>query len=346
MVDSADIHSTPYDPSFRMTEALELGDQEDLSGSHEKILGQINRHNRHIREYHSVHTDNLFRWLSSSGIAPENMYSNRTFIEGSGKLVNNSWCVWLSSHCYLYSWQHRLLLVYSMDTEPGQIENLSRIIEEHFLIKDFSNHLYLFYDNAFFESEIALFDLPVSGVSLDLHFNDDILDFAGHLVPALDDPKAGGIVVLSGLTGTGKTHFIRHLISVVKKRFLVYNPWCLDTIYTELYQEVKDAQQFVFVIEDVDDISDHEESEFEMITDYIDSVLKGRRVKRLKSPHIFTLNRPLTYPEQGALVSHPGLLGFYEFGPLVPEKAAALAASLGKALPEERAYTLGEVFHL
>ena len=62
-------------------------------------------------------------------------------------------------------------------------------------------------------------------------------------------------------------------------------------------------------------------------------------------PHIFSLNRTLTYREKKAIQANPQLIGHYEFNPLPRTKAELLADSLGKQLPDSQELSLGEIYH-
>lgn len=341
-----DILKTPYDPDFRLTATLDLKDYHRMIENYSQFLGQINRKACKNRDFESIQTEGLLDCLRGCGVPAENTFSRRNYIMGSDQLKMGYWCVWLSSTCFLYSRDHKLSITYTQDVRVEELEYLCMMIETQFLIRDYRNHLFLHHDTTFFGNGTALVDLDKSDVSLGLHFNEDLRLFTEDLVKKLEKPASAGIVVLSGQTGTGKTHYIRHLIHVVRKRFMVYNPWHLLSFYTEYSEYVADYEQYIFVLEDMDDYIDHKEYYIESFPTYLRSILEGELVDSLKSPHIFTINRPLTHRERKALALYPGLLGHYEFGTLEQEKANHLADHLGKVLPDKSAFTLGEIFHL
>ena len=68
------------------------------------------------------------------------------------------------------------------------------------------------------------FEVKKSKIDVALNYNDDFQAVHAHIVKRLNKPDDNGIVLLHGLPGTGKTHYIRHLTSLINKKMIYIPP--------------------------------------------------------------------------------------------------------------------------
>jgi hypothetical protein len=126
---------------------------------------------------------------------------------------------------------------------------------------------------------------------------------------------------------------------------MVLNPWHINNYWSNFTEYVRDKEESVFIMEDMDDYIHHCDEEYDLFPVFLAKVLKGKKVDKLKSPHIFSLNRTLTYRERKAIQANPQLIGHYEFNSLSRSKAVMLADSLGKQLPDMQELSLVDIYH-
>lgn len=345
MVVDYDIQKLPFDPGFRISQSVHFKEFTYILGEYGSILGHINKTIFNLTEYNNLQASSLFSWLKQLPIRPENFFSKQVYIQGSDEFITDYWCVWLSGNCFLYSWDYQLLIGTSVTTPRLQVEYLSSLIKDNFLIKDFRDHLFLHYDTSLTEDAFALFQLNKVEVNLKNNYNNDLAEFNKELIKGIEGPKSRGFVLLSGPSGHGKTHYLRYLISNVNKRFMVLNPWHIDNYWSDFTEYVREREESVFIIEDMDDYIDNYEEDNNMFPVYLARILKGKKVDKLKSPHIFSINRTLTYKERKAVQENPQLIGHYEFNSLSRNKAELLADNLGKQLPDMQEFCLGDIYH-
>ena len=86
---------------------------------------------------------------------------------------------------------------------------------------------------------IQNFDISQTDVDIEDNYNDEIIQFNEGLVSFLNS-KDKGMVLLHGLPGTGKTTYIRHLISNCVARFIF--------LPTNLFYRISDPSFFTFIL--------------------------------------------------------------------------------------------------
>lgn len=126
---------------------------------------------------------------------------------------------------------------------------------------------------------------------------------------------------------------------------MVLNPWHISNYWSNLTEYVRDREECVFIMEDMDDYINSCDDEYDLFPAYLSKILQGKKVDRFKSPHLFTLNRTLNYREKKAVQANPQLIGHYEFTPLPRTRAEQLAESLVKQLPDRKEVCLGDIYH-
>lgn len=182
------------------------------------------------------------------------------------------------------------------------------------------------------------------------------LEIIPEAYPWLEDPKiyiesyvksASPILIMSGPPGTGKSTFIRHIINAVPKFeiFSVYDEDIMkrDDLYTNFISNSKEA---ILVIEDADRLLERRIEDQNTTMSKILNVSDGIIDLTMKKI-IFTTNIENMNDVDQALIRPGRCFDILEFRDLNYKEAEALAARVGKDLPEHsrKGYPLAEIFN-
>jgi hypothetical protein len=161
-----------------------------------------------------------------------------------------------------------------------------------------------------------------------------------------------GISIFEGSPGTGKTHYLRHLMSELKEthRFYFLPPNNLHSLSQPEFIEFWSGQRraypqlrFVVILEDCESSIAPRTGENNDVVSMILSLSDGMLSDFLKIQIICTVNCRVTEIDQALL--RPGRLTCHRVFPrLPPADAEKLADKLGKQLPQGDDYSLAEIF--
>lgn len=188
--------------------------------------------------------------------------------------------------------------------------------------------------------ELERFDLDVSK-----HYNDDFFPIHQHILKRLSNPRDKGLVLLHGKAGTGKTSYIRHLISVIKKP-IIYIPSTLanrldDPSFLELLLDKKNS---ILVIEDAEQILLDRGHKTQTSASTILNLTDGLLSDCLNIQIICTFNSTLSKIDS-ALLRKGRLIARYEFNELEAKKATELSHQLGSDKEYQSPQRLTEVYN-
>lgn len=185
---------------------------------------------------------------------------------------------------------------------------------------------------------------------IDLHYNDDFRIVHDKVMYSIDEDKKG-LILLHGVPGSGKTSYIKQLISKGGKRKLVYIPPHLASSIAspQFISFVRDKlKSAVLVIEDAEDIlKDREGSGDSAAVSNLLNISDGILGEALNILIIATFNVKKEFIDK-ALMRKGRMIAEYYFGTLEENKAKALVKSLyGEdaklGLPRDQ-WTLAEIF--
>lgn len=182
-------------------------------------------------------------------------------------------------------------------------------------------------------------------VNFDTHYNDDIKDMYKELLTFLNE-RESGLAVLHGCMGSGKTTFIKNMISSMDKQFiLVTNTIAAHMAEPEFIAFMMENKDSVFILEDCEQIlMNREENRFGGAISNILNMSDGLMSDIFNIKFICTFNTDIKNIDEALL--RPGRCFVnYEFKALSKDKSAKLLESLGHKVDVQKDMTLAEIYN-
>jgi ATP-dependent 26S proteasome regulatory subunit len=158
--------------------------------------------------------------------------------------------------------------------------------------------------------------------------------------------RESGLAVLHGCMGSGKTTFIKNMISSMDKQFiLVTNTIAAHMAEPEFIAFMMENKDSVFILEDCEQIlMNREENRFGGAISNILNMSDGLMSDIFNIKFICTFNTDIKNIDEALL--RPGRCFVnYEFKPLCAEKSSKLLKSLGHKVDKSREMTLAEIYN-
>jgi hypothetical protein len=189
-------------------------------------------------------------------------------------------------------------------------------------------------------------DFKKPELELGRHYNDDLDGLHDKFLSFLNTHDKSGLILFHGIPGTGKSTYIRHLITSVDKNVIFMTPELAGNLGSpEIAKYLLHHRNCVFVIEDAEQLIISRERERNSSISAILNLTDGILGESLNIQIIATFNTDL-YNIDKALLRKGRLHALYEFKPLEAGKSAKLLAELGHTDAEvSRPMTLAEIFN-
>jgi len=182
-------------------------------------------------------------------------------------------------------------------------------------------------------------------LSVDDNYNDDFKPIHQTIQKRLSKKNDKGLVLLHGKPGTGKTSYIRHLISAIKKNVIFLPPTMAGSI-TEpgLISILTDNPNSVFVIEDAEKIIVNRNKDGNSPVSALLNISDGLLSDCLNIQIICSFNTDISQIDS-ALMRKGRLIAKYEFQELETSKAQALSNKLGFNSTIEKPMSLTTIYN-
>jgi len=183
-------------------------------------------------------------------------------------------------------------------------------------------------DNMFITEEVETIDF--NAIDLNELYNDDFMDVDA-VISASIQKKESGMILLHGQPGTGKTTYIKHLISKHKDKNFIFiqNDFVRELLKPSFVAFLLQNKNAILIIEDAEKVViARESSNDESVVSTLLQLTDGLFSDFLNIKIICTFNTNLDRIDK-ALLRKGRMIAKYNFAPLSPEKTAALAKKHG-----------------
>ena len=182
-------------------------------------------------------------------------------------------------------------------------------------------------------------------IDYNTHYKNDFKNMYKDLLSFLNE-RESGLAVLYGAAGSGKTSFIKALISSLDKQFiLVTNAIAAHMAEPEFIAFMMENKDSIFILEDCEQVlMSREENRFGGAISNILNMSDGLMSDIFNIKFICTFNTDIENIDEALL--RPGRCFVnYEFKSLEAEKANKLLESLGHKIDKPRNMTLAEIYN-
>ena len=182
-------------------------------------------------------------------------------------------------------------------------------------------------------------------LSIDDNYNDDFKEIHKTILKRLMKKNDKGLVLLHGKPGTGKTSYIRYLISQVNKEVIFLPPNMANAITNpELMSTLIDHSNSIFVIEDAENIVIDREKRGNSPVSALLNISDGLLSDCLNIQIICSFNTDIAKVDP-ALMRKGRMIANYEFKELEVYKAQALSNKLSFKNIISKPMTLTEIYN-
>ncbi|MDD3052606.1 MAG: AAA family ATPase [Candidatus Cloacimonetes bacterium] len=196
--------------------------------------------------------------------------------------------------------------------------------------------------------EMTDFEIKPYKIDLETHYNDDFRDIHKLISGSLMTENKNGLVLLHGLYGTGKTYYLRHLISSVERKFIYFPLNLIEAISSpDFLPFISSHPNSVLILEDCESLlvsRDNGISNVSALSNLL-NLSDGLLSDALSINVICTFNSCLKKIDD-AILRKGRLLARYELKELEIDKANSLARQIGKNDSIRKPMTVSEIYNL
>jgi len=237
-------------------------------------------------------------------------------------------------------------LIYGSDISEAERNEVIKIVDEFKITELVVRKFHMVeYSGSF---NLVDFDVKPFDFDIKTHYNDDFHDIHNLIFNSLTTKNKNGIVLLHGKYGTGKTYYLRHLISNIERKFIYYPLNMIEALSSpEFLPFISRQPNSVLILEDCESLLVHRENGFNNAS-ALSNLLNlgdGLLSDALSVNVICTFNAG-TKKIDDAILRKGRLLARYEFKELEVSKTQVLAQKIGKNVKIERPMTVSDIYNL
>jgi hypothetical protein len=270
----------------------------------------------------------------------------RNFNAAQGRYLIEEATWWVGEHLMVcvrnYEFEKSILLLFSPVTNSPMLQAVSILAENCPLQRSRHQiHLITYQHNDY---QLRPFEVKCPEIELDAHYPDGFSDLHTKLMDKLSTPDEKGLVMLHGKPGTGKTTYLRYLISILNKKVIYLPPDMADLLARpDFVSFLMEHPNTVLVIEDAERVVEQRGKNSSTAISNLLNLCDGMLADCLNIQVICTFNSMLVNVDK-ALLRKGRLIAGFEFTELPLEKTNRLLGTLygvTVAIP----MTIADIYH-
>ena len=238
-------------------------------------------------------------------------------------------------------------IIYGSNISEDERTEIIKLVDEFKIIETVVRKFHMVqYSKGSFE--LANFDVKPFDIDLETHYNDDFHGIHDLIFNSLNTKDKNGLVLLHGKYGSGKTYYLRHLISKIERKFIYFPLNMIEALNSpEFLPFISDQPNSVLILEDCESLLVPRESGFNngSALSNLLNLGDGLLSDALSVNVICTFNAGIKKIDD-AILRKGRLLARYEFKELEINKAQSLANKIGKNITIEKPMTVSDIYNL
>lgn len=241
-----------------------------------------------------------------------------------------------------FEFEKSILVLHCPDSNIAMLQAVS-LLAENCPVQRSPQHIHLI-THQYNDYQLRNFEIRAQEIDLDAHYNSGLSDLHRNLVNTLNNKDEKGIVMLHGKPGTGKTTYLRYLISVLDKKVIYLPPDMTDLIARpDFISFLLEHPGSVLVIEDAERIVEQRGKNSSTAISNLLNICDGLLADCLSIQVVCTFNMPLVNVDK-ALLRKGRLIAAFEFGELALDRTNRMMKELyGTTVSEPM--TLANIYH-
>ena len=238
----------------------------------------------------------------------------------------------------------RLDILYGAEVSEDSLDNLIEIICSCPEENEVNNKVHIMIQNS---DGLRLDHIEIEPYKIDLqrNYEDDFLQIHETIIERLHKEKDKGLVLLHGKPGTGKTTYLRHLISQTTKRVIYVSPDFAEMIASPTFMGLLiNYPDSILVIEDAENIIEQRKGGNSVAVSNLLNISDGLLSDCLNIQLVCSFNNDINRIDS-ALLRKGRLIAKYEFKELSIVKGQALSDSSGFKTIIEKEMTLADIYN-
>jgi hypothetical protein len=193
--------------------------------------------------------------------------------------------------------------------------------------------------------DLSPIDCAKPKLQMDRNYNDDLQILHKDIIKSLSNDNRSGLFLFHGLPGTGKSTYIRFLVSNIKKQFIFLSPRLAGNLDAPNFVSLLiQNRNSILVIEDAEDLLTSREKDNNSAISILLNLTDGILGESLGIQTICTFNTQAKNIDE-ALMRKGRLMAMYEFKELATEKANLLLKETGASFIANKPMTLAEIYN-